>query len=297
MSVYRDDLGALRMQARQRIDALTVTEETLCPLFWETLDPAEISALPALRKGVERSPDGLDREGIDRLFASLDGIERIVYGALDRLPSVESLWNAPAAMPDALPTHAERLWPIIGFAESHYESLAAEWRALLRTRDREATLEREDDEYTWRGVLRVEGVGVRALWEPMARNANNNAEDWITLGVSMPRATARLRLRPRGWSDDLLGVIGVRGGEKIHDEQFDGYFVVEATPEASGGLLPAEVKKGLLEISQEDVPLVEVNAGYALVRWTFAPSARSVGGALRALLAWHRAGPTRRFRR
>lgn len=296
MSVYRDDLGALRMQARQRVDTLTRTEETLDALFWETLSPADTASLASLRKTLKRPPDGMDREGLVALLAAIDGAERIVYGALERLPAVELEWSTPRSLPSGLPSYADRPWAGGMYISAHYETLAAEWGALLRAFDRGASWERADDGLSWRGVLRSEGVGLCVLWEPFARNAHNNAEDYVTVGASMPRATAKLRVRPRGWSDDLLGVVGI-GGRKIHDDRFDGYFVVEATPEASAALLPDEVKRGLLEVAQEDVPQAEVGQSLALVRWTYAPSHRSFAGAVHALVAWHRVGPTRRFRK
>ena len=138
--------------------------------------------------------------------------------------------------------------------------------------------------------LGIEITGVSAQY-------SNQPMPAIHAVTSVSRGTAKLRLRPEGWSDALFVFAHLKRESTVGDPTFDGYFFVEADPAVVRVLLHPEVRAALLTIAREDIPVLEVGGGVATLRWRFEPTDASVEAAVTILRALRAAPPTVPLRR
>jgi hypothetical protein len=75
--------------------------------------------------------------------------------------------------------------------------------------------------------------------------------------------------------------------------EFDGRFVWEGEPGATSTLQHPELQRGLWVVSLDDVPTLTLDDGLASLRWTFTPTARSVGAAVAVLASVRDRAPPR----
>ncbi len=278
-------------------DEVTTLDAGLTELFWEVVDPETRRGLEATRPPRTADLAGMGSEALYGYVAAAEGYLTAMRGLLARLPEAEALWSAPNTEPPALQARPRVLQgPLVG-AEALAEE-ARRWGDLFRQFDPEAVwTSRSGPAGVHDGLLRYDGVKIRALWEPLDVHRNEGPDATITLGVSMPRASEPMRLRSQSWSDDLWTALRLRRDVILGDELFDGYFVVDAAPEVARAYLPAEVRAGLLRVALEDVPRVDVGPAGATIAWGYTPSATVLQAVLGCLVAWHRMPPTRRFRK
>lgn len=290
---YRDDLAAVRSRASALRDAAVGLEQGLGALFWEALSPEVGRALREARGAMVGDPATL--EG-DALYAFVDGAERYLgtlQPLLARLPEAEARWSVSLPEPPPLvPEPPPLLTPLL-VSEAQRRD-AALWKEIVCAVDPSAGWV---SDVRARGVCEgrvcFDGVVVRVLWQAAP---NSNLPDRLTLGVSMPLASAPMRLCPQGWSDEVLAALRLRRDVKLGESLFDGYFVVDAEPEVARVYLPNAARAGLLRVALEDVPQGDVGPGMATLSWRYGPSEPALRAALGVLALWHRLPPTRSFR-
>lgn len=240
--------------------------------------------------------EGLLREGerwVDEwhhALAAIDALERCRVSVDDALAAMDDphhAWNVPAAG-----------WPGVEFpwmraidaslaeassaelGDEAQERLSARVRDIARRFDGDATLDAAHGRGA-RARFRVGGAPmVFDVWAVRGSGFWSGPRVEVGLLTTARRSAPRLVLRPEGAS----GGLGRSGrGAATGDAELDGRFVWEGEPGATAALRAREVQKGLREVCMEDVPTLAVAEGVASMRWTFAPTVRSVTAAVAVL--------------
>ncbi len=283
--MYRDALPTLQ-QRWQRLDAEVR----------EGVGRIEARGWRHLPTEVRERIEGLLREGgrwveeWHTALAAIDALERCraaVDEALADMDDPHRAWNVPAAE-----------WPRVDFpwmrtidaslAEVSSAELDGDAQERLSARVRDIALR-----FDAAAVLdAAHGRGARARFRvggaPMVFDAwaVKGSGFWsgprveVGLLTTARRSAARLVLRPESAS----GGLGRSGrGAATGDAELDGRFGWEGEPGATAALRVREAQKGLREVCLEDVPTLTVAEGMASLRWTFAPTVRSVTAAVTVL--------------
>ena len=251
---------------------------------WRCL-PGELRGrVESLRQRGTRAPEALDDalsmiEALERCRDSLDE-------ALAALDDPAHPWNLPS-----------KDWPSVAFP----------WMRSLDPSLAETSSAEDDDEGQRALASRVLDIGrgfdpgveldrvhlpgVRARFRvkgaPMVLDVWRVQGDgfWsgerVELGLltTARRTAPRLVLRP-----EATAGLGRSGRSAVTgNPEFDGRFVWEGEPGATSTLQLPELQRGLWLVSLDDVPTLTLDDGLASLRWTFAPTARSVGAAVAVL--------------
>ena len=283
---YRDAQGAVWARLRALENDVTDRESRVTPAFWSSL-PAELSRrLGALR--AEASPS---RESLDALLAaqqSLEAYREALDAALERLPELETAWNA---LPDTAPLPDPGVKLVAGEGLTSgivvaVSLLGERLRTVTRRHDRGAVVEPLGDvayaaRFAAAGTpLALVSAGVGTSWQP--RRAVSAR---VAVATSIRRGTPAVAVRPEGLADGFARAFRLRRTVALGDPEFDAFFQVEGPTDAARAVLVPAVRAALLMIAREDVPSLVVGHGVATVSWSFEPTSDSVDAALRALTA------------
>lgn len=292
-SVYRDPVHAQRQRLDEALARAAHLEARLTQTFWRTLSPEALLTLSALRDDLreERRPLYERAEIAGRYAERLEAAVRDALGCSDI--DLAPPWECPLPQPEA-PTFP--LGELFGAGRRDDAALAVlrgRVGSIARRLDPAAELE----DFGTRGVLgsvRVEGAPV-VLTATLGRGGA-----WPTAGGSEVALRARtsvgpragtLTLAPRGDALHLLSFLSRRRHACTGDDDFDGWFEVEAEPGAARLLLGAEVRAALCAVARDDAPTLQVSAGVAELRWRFEPSHGTVRAAVDALRGLRAAPP------
>jgi hypothetical protein len=114
-------------------------------------------------------------------------------------------------------------------------------------------------------------------------NPERPFEPMVQVATGVAEGTPRLHVAPETWTDAFARTMGLRARAATGDEGFDGRFVIEGDPFPARVLLGGDVRAALLAIAREDVPDLLVDAGRAILSWSFEPSERALDAAFFAL--------------
>jgi hypothetical protein len=292
-SVYRDPVHALRQRLDDALARVGHLEVRLTQTFWRSLDPEARRTLNALRAdvGEERRPLHERAELAGRYAERLDAAVRDALGRseIDLAPPAE----CPAPQTDSPTFPLGKLFGAGRRDDAALTLLRGRVVSIARRLDPVADLE----DFGTRGVLariRVEGAPVvltATLGRGGAWPAVGSTEVALRARTSVgPRAGA-LTLCPRGDALQLLSFVTRRRHACTGDDDFDGWFEVEAEPGAAKVLLGAEVRAALCAVARDDAPNLQVAAGVAELRWRFEPSHATVRAAVDALRGLRAAPP------
>lgn len=291
--MYRDALPTM-IERWRRLDA--EVRERLARVgqrAWRCMPGETRGRVEALRERGARQPSGPDEA-----LSAVEALERCrdaIDAALEALDDPSHPWNLPS-----------KEWPTVGFP----------WMRSLDASLAEVSSAEDDDEAGRALAERVLHIGraldpgavLDAVHLPGARvrfrvgGAPMVLDVWSAQGggfwsgprvevgllTSARRTAPRLVLRPDGAAGPgRSGRSAVTG-----NPEFDGRFVWEGEPGATATLQRPELQRGLRVVSLDDVPTLTLDDGLASLRWTFAPTARSVSAAV-AVLASVRDQPPR----
>jgi hypothetical protein len=292
-SVYRDPVHALRQRLDDALARVDHLEVRLTQTFWRSLDPELRRTLSALRvdAGEERRPLHERAELAGRYAERLDAAVRDALGRsdLDLAPPAQ----CPSPLPESPTSPRGDLFGAGRRDDAALTLLRERVGSIARRLDPGAELE----DFGSRGVLArilVEGAPVvltATLGRGGAWPAAGSTEVALRARTSVgPRAGA-LTLAPRGDALQLLSFVTRRRHACTGDDDFDGWFEVEAEPGAGKVLLGAEVRAALCAVARDDAPTLQVAAGVAELRWRFEPSHTTVRAAVDALRGLRAAPP------
>jgi hypothetical protein len=291
-SVYRDPVHALRQRLDDALARVAHLEARLTPTFWRSLGPEARRTLDSLRAEVaeERRPLHERAELAGRYAERLDAAVREALGCSEI--DLAAPGDCPSPPPDspAFPL-GERFG--LGRDDAALALLRGRLGSIARRLDPGAQLE----DFGARGVLarvRVEGaplvltgtLGRGGAW-PGAAGTEVALRARTSVG---PRAGV-LTLAPRGDALQLLSLLTRRRHAGTGDDDFDGWFEVEAEPGAARALLGDDVRAALCAVARDDAPTLQVSAGVAELRWRFEPSHATVRAAVDALRGLRAAPP------
>ncbi|MDB4932034.1 MAG: hypothetical protein JWM10_4518 [Myxococcaceae bacterium] len=261
---------------------------------WRWL-PGETRALiGSLRERGSRPPARLDEA-----LAAIDALERCRAAVDDALEAVDDParpWNQCPAECPAVPFPWMRADdPELALLSS--AELDDEARRALVARVAELA-RRLDPGFVSDAVhlpgararFRVEGAPmVLDVWSVQGAGFWSGPRVEVGLLTTARRSSPRLVLRP-----EAAAGLGRSGRSAVTgNPDFDGRFVWEGEPGATETLLHPELQRGLRVVSLDDVPTLTVDGGLASLRWSFAPTARSVGAAAAVLLSVRDRSPAR----
>jgi hypothetical protein len=252
---------------------------------WRWLPGETRSLIGSLRERGSQPPERLD----DALGA-IDALERCraaVDDAIEAIDDPERPWNQ--CPPE---------WPVVPFPWMRAEdpALGSLSSADLAEDDRRALVARVtelarrldagfvSDAVHLPGArvrFRVEGAPmVLDVWSVQGAGFWSGPRVEVGLMTTARRSAPRLVLRP-----EAAAGLGRSGRSAVTgNPEFDGRFVWEGEPGATETLRHPELQRGLRVVSLDDVPTLAVDGGLASLRWSFAPTARSVGAAVAVLL-------------
>jgi hypothetical protein len=282
--VYRDALPTM-IERWRRLDV--EVRERIARVerrAWRCLTGELRGRVEALRQQGARAPEGLDDalsmiESLERCRDSLDE-------ALAALDDPAHPWNLPSTD-----------WPSVGFpwmrsldpslaetssAEDDDEgqrALASRVLDIGRSFDPGVALDRVHLPGV-RARFRVKGAPmVLDVWRVEGEGFWAGERVEMGLLTTARRTAPRLVLRP-----EAAAGLGRSGRSAVTgNPDFDGRFVWEGEPGATSTLQHPELQRGLRVVSLDDVPTLTLDDGLASLRWTFTPTARSVGAAVAVL--------------
>lgn len=300
MTAYRDERSALNERLDGLRRAIEQRESELTEAFWEAMPKVLRAEYDALRPRCAPEDDTLD--ALARSVEAAGRCSEMLDRALAALPNVEPAWNAHPPVPPSIQWLSATLLAHSGRRfeyEDEVRAMAERLHRIARRHDSRATLSPGSQRHTFEVSLTVSGVPMKLGVEITGVSAqySNQPMPAIHAVTSVSRGTAKLRLRPEGWSDALFKFAHLKRECALGDPTFDGYFFVEAEPPVARVLLHAEVRAALLTIAREDVPLLEVGRGVATLLWRFEPTDASVEAAVTVLRALRAAPPTVPLRR
>jgi hypothetical protein len=300
MTAYRDERSALNERLDGLRRALERRESEVTEAFWEAMPRVLRAEYDATRPRC--APEDATLDALARAVEAAGRCNDLLDRALAALPKTESVWNAhPPAPPPiqwlsaALLARGGRLFE----DGDEVRALAEQLHRIARRHDPRATLSPGSERHTFEVSLSASGAPLKLGVEITGRSAqySNQPMPAIHAVTSVSRGTARLRLRPEGWSDALFKFAHLKRECAVGDPTFDGYFFVEAEPLVARVLLHAEVRAALLTIAREDIPVLQVGGGVAALLWRFEPTEASVDAAVTVLRAMRAAPPTVPLRR
>ena len=283
-TVYRDALPTMLDRWRRLDEAVRAGVARVERRGWRGLPDEARRAIDALRQRGALPPvtvhdalsaiDALERcrDALDAALATLDDPSAPCHLPATEWPAVGFPWMRAldAALADlssaALDAEAQR-------------ALAARTLAVARGLDAGAALEPVHLPGA-RARVRVDGAPmVLDVWSVRGAGFWAGARVEAGLLTTARRSAPRLVLRP-----EAAAVHGRSGrSAATGDPEFDGRFVWEGEPGATAPLQRPELRRALRVVAMDDVPTLTVADGLAALRWSFAPSARSVGAAVTAL--------------
>jgi hypothetical protein len=283
--LYRDPTLGLRARlvdlvARIRERLAEVTDD-----FWRTLDDAAEERLDAMHGAMERVAEceELSLDTMARAEADLTtGLDELVQ-LIARIPTVEEEWRS---LPDEVddPPAAPEPWPLALPTFEERTALEKSLVALVRDRDREATVER-DGQRSW--VARFRDRDAPFSLRATAYTGGNGviSEVAMCLVTSVPRAAPALFVQHESLLNAFGKVLGVRHEVEVGEPSFDGLFLIEGTQETAALVLPPKVRALLLALARFDVPTLEIDPPRreASIRWRFEPAPAALDAAVRVL--------------
>jgi hypothetical protein len=300
MTAYRDERAALNERLDGLRRAIEQRESEFAEAFWEAMPSALRGEYNMLRPQCAPVDDSLD--ALAHSVEAAGRCSEVLDRALAALPGVESDWNAHPSATPSIPWLSSKFLARGGRLldrGDEVRALAEQLHRFARRHDPRATLSAGSEHHTFEVSLAASGVPLKLGIEITGVSAqySNQPMPAIHAVTSVSRGTAKLRLRPEGWSDALFVFAHLKRESTVGDPTFDGYFFVEADPAVVRVLLNPEVRAALLTIAREDIPVLEVGGGVATLRWRFEPTDASVEAAVTILRALRAAPPTVPLRR
>lgn len=295
MTAYRDESAALKTHLDDLRRELEQRESALMESFWEAMPESTRERYLALRQRCAPASSSLAS-----VAGAIEATERC-FKFLAALSELESVWNThpplPPPPPPPPPLLVRWLTPNRVRLDDPWDEiapLAERLHKLALRHDLGATSARGAERGTFEVRLSTDGVpvvlGVQITGHTTAYGSN--VIPAVHAVTSVSHGAAPLALRPEGWSDELFKFAHLRREYTVGDPLFDGYFFIDADPAVAQVLLSTEVRTALLTIAREDVPVLEVAAGVAALRWRFEPTEASVDAALTVLRAIRAEPPT-----
>lgn len=292
-SVYRDPVHALRQRLDDALDRIGHLEARLTPTFWRALGADARGVLRGLRAEVceGRHPLHERAELAGRYAERLDAALREALGRseIELMPPDE----CPAPQPESPTFPLGELFGAPRRDAAALASLRGRVGSIARRLDPGVVVE----DFGTRGVLaraRVEGAPVvvtATLGGGGGWTAAGADEVVLRARTSVGPRSGVLTLAPRGDALQLLSFLSRRRHACTGDDDFDGWFEVEAEPGAARALLTGEVRAALCAVARDDAPTLQVSAGVAELRWRFEPSHATVRAAVDALRGLRAAPP------
>lgn len=292
-SVYRDPLHALRQRLDDALARAAHLDARLTQTFWRSLDPEARRTLSALREDLreERRPLHERAELAGRYAERLDAAVRDALGCSE--VELAAPADCPAPQPESPTFPLGELFGVPRRDDAALALLRGRVGSIARRLDPDASVE----DFGTRGIL----ARARVRGAPLVVTATlGDGRRWPTAGsdevmlrarTSVGRRAGVLTLAPRGDALHIFSFLSRRRHACTGDDDFDGWFEVEAEPGAARALLGAEVRAALCAVARDDAPTLQVAAGVAELRWRFEPSHATVRAAVDALCGLRAAPP------
>ncbi|MBX3189571.1 MAG: hypothetical protein KF819_21275 [Labilithrix sp.] len=295
IDLYRDAHVGIRARLAELSARMREREAEVTDAFWASLDHGVRERLASLREALELV-DAPSLEELARAETSLAAYVDELGALIARLPSVEAAWHE---LPDEVPTPPPppSSWWFERASSSEADGILRGLTAIVRERDRDAqVLSDGPNSYVTRFTDRGCPFALRATM--LAQNGQV-LEVPMWLVTSVPRAAARLLLRPETLMLSVVKALGIKREIEVGEPSFDGLFLIEGAKETAARYLLPGVRAQLLALSRFDIPTLEIDppSRIASIQWRFEPAAKALDAAIRILTAIRETPPELRFRK
>jgi hypothetical protein len=296
--LYRDAHVGLRARIAELTARIEARESEVTEAFWESLAPALVVKLAALREETAFGASEAAEESLaelTRVEAMLATYLRELERLIESLPAMEAEW---AIRPDdvADPPQPKLSFRYGGPSAAEAVAIYRHFGAMVRERDRDAQI--LDMETMYLARFRERGCPF-ALRATLYTQGNGQvAEVGMWLVTSIARALPRLVVRHETLVLSVGKALGLKHEVEVGDTSFDGLFLIEGTKAASDLYLSPAVQSQLLALSRFDIPTLDIDpeTRTASLRWRFEPAAKALDAAVRILTAVRESRPSVRFR-
>lgn len=296
--LYRDAHVGLRARIAELTARIEARESEVTEAFWESLAPALVVKLAALREETAFGASEAAEESLaelTRVEAMLATYLRELERLIESLPAMEAEW---AIRPDdvADPPQPKLSFRYGGPSAAEAVAIYRHFGAMVRERDRDAQI--LDMETMYLARFRERGCPF-ALRATLYTQGNGQvAEVGMWLVTSIARALPRLVVRHETLVLSVGKALGLKHEVEVGDTSFDGLFLIEGTKAASDLYLSPHVQAQLLALSRFDIPTLDIDpeTRTASLRWRFEPAAKALDAAVRILTAVRESRPSVRFR-
>ncbi len=290
--MYRDPLEGVRSRVRDLDASILTLEARFTPAYHQHLPADRAARLSSFRDAAQavRGSDLAALRATEQVLTDYrDALEEAIAFAPELFAWLDAFPDAPAELePLGNPNLGAMDRVVAGaFVEEKMTEMERQLQGALKALGVSAPLTRLG-QLASRARLQIKGVPF-ALAADLNFRGNYNIDPVLRLSTTVRRGLPRTDLSPEMWRHAFCKALGLRRDRATGDFSFDSRFLVDVAEEAELDFLDGDVRAALLRLAYYDVPSLRIDAGQALLQWSFDPEEGPVRAAVDVLTALRRA--------